>query len=61
MNEPETRGYELYQDAKGDYRVKVDAPGIAAVSAKFEPADLVARLSKLTGLDIRLGDNPKVG
>lgn len=55
------RTYKLYRDANGDYRIRVDAPGIAAVSARFDPAQLVKDLADLTGLTIRLGDDPRVG
>lgn len=55
------RTYKLYRDAHGDYRIRVDAPGIAAISARFDPARLIKDIADLTGLTVRLGDDPRVG
>lgn len=55
------RTYKLYRDANGNYRLRIDAPGIAAISAKFDPAELIRDIAELTGLEVRLGDDPRVG
>jgi hypothetical protein len=49
------RKAEAYRDAHGDVRVKVDAPGIAAVSAKIDPAVFIYEIAKVAGLTVKLG------
>jgi hypothetical protein len=44
-----------YRSANGDIRVKVDAPGIAAVSAKIDPAIFIYEIAKIAGLTVKIG------
>lgn len=51
-----THTYRVFRNANGEYRISVDAPGVAAVSAPFEPAKLITEIAKLTGITIHIGD-----
>jgi hypothetical protein len=42
----------VYRTTEGDLRIKVDAPGIAAVSAKIDPSALIHEIAKQAGLVI---------
>ena len=55
MSTSEERKAVAYRDAKGDVRVKVDAPGIAAVSARVDPATFIMELAKVAGLNVKIG------
>ncbi len=45
----------VYRDANADIRVRVDAPGIAAVSAKIDPAVFIYEVAKVAGLTVKIG------
>lgn len=49
------RKAEVYRDAKDDVRVRVDAPGIAAVSAKIDPAAFIRQVAEVAGLTVTIG------
>lgn len=51
----EDRRAEVYQDTNRRIRVRVDAPGIAAVSAEIDPAMFIYEIAKVAGLNVKIG------
>ena len=55
MTTPQERRAEVYRDANDAIRVRVDAPGIAAVSAKIDAAAFIMEVAKVAGLTVKIG------
>lgn len=50
----EERKAEVYTNADGELRVKVDAPGIAAVSAVIDARAFIEAVAKEAGLTLTI-------
>lgn len=52
----EERRATVYTNANGELRVKVDAPGIAAVSAKIDAEAFIHAIADEAGLAVTIND-----
>ena len=50
----EERKAQVYTNANGELRVKVDAPGIAAVSAAIDARTFIEAIAKEAGLTVTI-------
>lgn len=50
------REAQVYTDSNGNIRVRVDAPGIAAVSATIDPKQFIQQVAAEAGITVEFSD-----